>query len=377
MTASKDTLVIIGTPDTMTARICARARADLGFPIKFEPLDGIELQRRVVLSPESFDVVDHWSTTAEMAWVAEVLQPVDTSRIAAWSDIFGTDGLGFSEFIRRGAGAAPGKNLFVQPSGKMGVQETSKAIMLPTVHNCDSFAWTTSLSGELGADEAESWGWLLDPRFSGLVALSAHASISGLEAALAARANGLMRFDDIGNLSVGEIDQLIDILVDFKRKGHFRGFWHSTPEAQKMLTARGGSVQSIWAHGVQSSATDPESARYAAPAEGYRAWVDGLFLSCCLPEHRTDQAYAFLNWWLSGWPGAQMVREGTFATNPGAMRTHLPPEVWSRLFESSSHDVQPSVYAERFGKVAVWNSFMDEHNYLTRRWSDLLRDGPS
>lgn len=30
-------------------------------------------------------------------------------------------------------------------------------------------------------------------------------------------------------------------------------------------------------------------------------------------------------------------------------------------------------YEERMGHIAVWNSVMNEHNYLVRRWSDILR----
>jgi len=30
-------------------------------------------------------------------------------------------------------------------------------------------------------------------------------------------------------------------------------------------------------------------------------------------------------------------------------------------------------YEQRMGHIAVWNSVMDEHNYLVRRWSDFMR----
>ena len=30
-------------------------------------------------------------------------------------------------------------------------------------------------------------------------------------------------------------------------------------------------------------------------------------------------------------------------------------------------------YEQRLGRIAVWNTVMDEHNYLVRQWATLLR----
>jgi putative spermidine/putrescine transport system substrate-binding protein len=30
-------------------------------------------------------------------------------------------------------------------------------------------------------------------------------------------------------------------------------------------------------------------------------------------------------------------------------------------------------YTQRMGYISVWNSVMDEHNYLARRWNEFLR----
>lgn len=368
--SGKGALRVIGTPDTLTDDITSRARAELDVDLTFEPLDGLDLQRRIVLDPESFDVVDHWSTTAELAWAAGAVQPVDTSRIPQWRALTGPEGFGFLDLIGKGKGAAPGARLFVQENGQLGAVETGRAVMLPTVHNCDSFAYCETLrQARLAPDEPESWGWLLDPRFRGKVALSTHAPISALEAALAARAGGRLQFDDIGNLSVAEIDALVDLLASLKAQGHFRGFWHYSDEAVKLLRAKGGSVQSIWAQGFRAAQMRHRSLRYANPIEGFRGWVDGLFLSAALSPRRLDAAYAYLNWWVSGWPGAQMVKHGTYMTNPPSLRPHLSSNAWAESFGAGG-----ARYTERFGNVAVWNAFMDEHNYLTRKWAEFLGD---
>jgi len=30
-------------------------------------------------------------------------------------------------------------------------------------------------------------------------------------------------------------------------------------------------------------------------------------------------------------------------------------------------------YVARMGRIAVWDSVMDEHNYLVRRWNEFMR----
>jgi putative spermidine/putrescine transport system substrate-binding protein len=32
-------------------------------------------------------------------------------------------------------------------------------------------------------------------------------------------------------------------------------------------------------------------------------------------------------------------------------------------------------YLQRASSIAVWNTTMDEHNYLTRRWAELVAGG--
>ena len=40
-----------------------------------------------------------------------------------------------------------------------------------------------------------------------------------------------MRFENIGNMTIAEIDRLIDLLAEKKRSGFFRAFWRTAEEA--------------------------------------------------------------------------------------------------------------------------------------------------
>ena len=51
---------------------------------------------------------------------------------------------------------------------------------------------------------------------------------------------------------------------------------------------------------------------YAAPREGYRAWHGVMCLSAATAGWAEEAAYAYMNWWLSGWPGAFIARQGYY-----------------------------------------------------------------
>ena len=129
--------------------------------------------------------------------------------------------------------------------------------------------------------------------------------------------------------------------------------------------------------------------RQAVPIEGYRAWHGGLCLARHLSGHRLDDAYAYLNWMLSGWPGAVAARQGYYMPVPERVRAHLDEDEWAYWYDGRpaaralpdpdgnlairAGEVRSGgSYWSRAAKIAVWNSTMDEHNYLVRRWAELV-----
>jgi putative spermidine/putrescine transport system substrate-binding protein len=102
-----------------------------------------------------------------------------------------------------------------------------------------------------------------------------------------------------------------------------------------------------------------------------------------------DAAYAYFNWWLEGWAGAQLARRGYYMSVPERTRAHLSDAEWSYWYlglpaRENILDNEGGVvaragqkrdggsYRDRLSRIAVWNSFMDEHNYLVRRWNEFL-----
>jgi putative spermidine/putrescine transport system substrate-binding protein len=197
-----------------------------------------------------------------------------------------------------------------------------------------------------------------------------------------------MRFADMGNMTVAEIDRLMALLQAKRKDGHFAGMWKTAAESAKLMTAGRAAIMSMWSPGMSAVRRTGLSAREAVPKEGYRAWHGGMCLSARLSGALLDAAYDYLNWWLSGPAGALMARQGYYMSVPERVRHRLEPEEWDYWYEGQPArrdltDPEGEVtvragssrpggsYGERASRIAVWNTTMDEHNYLARRWSQF------
>ncbi|TWI47067.1 putative spermidine/putrescine transport system substrate-binding protein [Pseudomonas duriflava] len=388
------TLRVLGTSVTLLESIRCRAEDELGIRLVYQIHDVQTAQRIAVMQPDSYDLYDQWFHNVDFVWPARAIQPIDTRRIALWEEINDLPKRGrLQPTDRLAAGSLPCDRLFVQYDGSLGSQPTEHISMLPLTHNADSFVYRPERLPNSLSQEQESWAWLIDEQWCGHIALQSDAAIGALDAALALQAAGLTQFNDIGNLRLSEIDQLAELLIQKQRHGHFAAFWSDDRHAGELMLNPNIDIQSLWSPMLMQLHRAGIQYRVAVPKEGYRAWFGGLSLSRCAEGLVRDAAYAYLNWWLSGWPGAVMARQGFYISNPPRARDHLTPAEWDYWYagkpareELPGSDGLPLIdlgasreggsYAERMGHIGVWNSVMDEHNYLVRRWSDFLRSNP-
>ena len=390
-TNGKITLRILGTSVTLIEPIRAQAQADLGLDLEFTVLDGVSAQLNAVTKPGGYDVYDQWFHNMEIAWTSGAIRPVEIDRIAKWdlvNDLSKHGSLRPGDPI--GQGDAPVHQLYVRPGRRLGSQPSEQIVALPCVHNVDAFGYNTDVIARGEAYVAESWSWLLDPRYAGRVGLLTDPAIGVIDAALAAEACGLMEFHDPGNLSIGEIDRLVTLLIAKKKEGHFAAFWSSVDEAVEQMRSGQVDLESLWSPGVIALRAAGVPVRTAAPKEGYRAWHGCLALSARIAGRELDAAYEYLNWWLSGWPGAVMARQGYYISVPEPVKPHMSSPEWDYWYlgkparENLANPYGQTVvragevrnggsYWDRVSHIRVWNSTMDEHNYLVRRWQDFLK----
>jgi putative spermidine/putrescine transport system substrate-binding protein len=385
------TLRVLGTSVTLLESIRLRAEQELGIRIEYQVHDVQTVQRIALMHPESYDLFDQWFHSMDFVWAAGVIQPIDIRRVAMWDEI--------NDLAKRGrldaddqlsGGSLPCDRLFVQHDGSLGNRPTNFISMLPLTHNVDSFAYRPDLLPPGFSVENESWSWLVDPHWCGHVALHSDAAIGALDAALAIQAKGLAKFNVIANLSLEEIDELANILIKLQRQGHFAAFWSDQREAGKLMLGPHVHIESVWSPAIMQLHREGVQYRLAVPKEGYRAWFGGLSLSRAVDGPVKDAAYAYLNWWLGGWPGAVMARQGFYISNPLRTRDYLSVAEWDYWYEGKpatepllGSDGAPFIepgavreggsYVERVRRISVWNSVMDEHNYLVRKWADVLR----
>jgi putative spermidine/putrescine transport system substrate-binding protein len=387
---SRPRLRVLGTHVTLREEIKKKAQEDLGIDLSFYPGGDPQILHQASTRPDSFDVYEQWSNSIKVLWRAGSIQPIDIRRLQYWNEINGLSKTGrLTPGARIGAGDAPHRILFVQPDGKLGPEASRQISFLPYVHNTDSFGYNTHRIARGIPYVTESWAWLLDDQYRGKVALINEPSIGIFDAALAARAKGLIEFADIGNMTRDEIDRLIEILLAYKKKGHFRGFWSSVPRSVDLMANGEVDIESMFSPAVSDLNGRGIPCVYAAPREGYRAWQGVMCLSQNASGRVRDAAYEYMNWWLSGWPGAFIARQGYYISNPQRSRPLMKPEEWDYWYEGKpaaiplcGTDGKISVrkgdvrtggsYTKRFENVAVWNTVMDQYEYLLLRWKELL-----
>lgn len=377
---------VLGTSVTLIEPIKRAAERDLDIDLEYITLDGTAAQRRGALEPGSFDIYDQWFHDVDLIWPTGSIQAIDINRLHRWNEI--------NDLPKRGRlspegpvalGSDPSKRLYVHLDGSLGDAPSERISMTPTVHNADSFA----IVGSDDASELTSWASLLDPKWTGRVALQSDAAIGCLDMLLALRAVGGIKVGDLGCLSLEEIDVLTDAVADYRGRGHFRCLWADESAAIDCMQASEPMIGSLWWSGFIRLRARGIPAAFATPREGYRGWYGGMALSVHLSGRTLDAAYDYMNWWLDGFPGAMMARNGAYMSNPAAVRPYLSPAEWDfwyggqpasepicdpegREVFAAGESREGGAYEDRMARVAIWDTVMNEHNYLVRRWENAF-----
>ena len=198
-----------------------------------------------------------------------------------------------------------------------------------------------------------------------------------------------MKYTDKGNMTRPEIDKTIAVLIDLKRQGHFRAFWSSFDQSVNLMASGEVVLQSMWSPAVTAVRTRGIDCYYAPLKEGYRAWAAGLGLMRHLSGLQLEAAYEYLNWYLSGWQGGFIARQGYYSSVPDTAHKFLTDDEWGYWYEGkpAQQDIKDPYgslmekagatrdggsFAERTGNIACWNTVMDENVYMVRKWNEFV-----
>ena len=386
----KPKLRVLGTHVTLQEELRQRAMQDLGIELIFEPKGSAAVLQKASMAPQSFDLFEQWSNSIRVLWRSGAIQPLDKKRLTYWDEINSLTKTGkVVPEANIGAGDAPYKLLHIQKNGELGTTHTDQVSFMPYVHNVDSYGYNTNVIKKGVPYETESWGWLLDPKYSGKVGVVNAPAIGIFDLALAAQARNLVTFENIGSMTKAELDKLFNVLLEFKVKKHFSGFWTSVPESVQFMRSNRVVIESMFSPAVSALNGQNIPVTFAAPKEGYRGWHGVMCLSSAISNRAKDVAYEYMNWWLSGWAGAFIARQGYYISNPSRSREFLSEAEWNYWYQGLpatetliGTDGKVSVqrgdvrtggsYEKRFSNVAVWNTVMPTYDYSLQKWYEFI-----
>ena len=382
------TLRQFGTGVSNINEIAMRAKEDLGITLEMTALDTNATAQRVVTQPKSFDIADIEYFTLKNVWPSGNLQPMDISKLKHFDKIVGIfkDGR-LTPSSKIAQGTAPHTVSFTdgQNSKNFSKSMTNWYTLVPTIYNADTLGIRPDLIGR----PISSWTELLNPEFKGKASILNIASIGIMDAAMVCEAMGEVQYGDKGNMTKDEIDKTMAIFTEAKKAGQFRAFWKTFDESVNLMASGEVVIQSMWSPAITKVRSMGLPCVYQPLKEGYRSWGGGLGLSRNLSGLELDAAYEYINWYLSGWVGGLLMRQGYYSAAPETSKLHMSADEWGFWLEgkAAQNDIMDPFgnklepkgakrdggsFEERMGRVECWNSVMEENRYMVRKWNEFI-----
>ncbi|MBE0579874.1 PotD/PotF family extracellular solute-binding protein [Devosia sp.] len=382
------TLRQFGTGVSNLNAIAEKCKEDLGITLEMTATDSDAAAQRAVTQPDSYDIADIEYWILKKVFPTGVIQPMDTSRLTYYDKIvplFKTGKLLPDSVIAQGT--APHTVGFVESadSKEFAKGETGWFTMVPTIYNADTLGIRPDLVGR----DITTWADIMDPAFKGKTAIINVPSIGIMDAAMIMEAMGNITYGDKGNMTTAEIDATIDFLIKAKQDGQFRAFWKSFDESVNLMSSGEVVIQSMWSPAVAAVRSKGIACKYQPLKEGYRSWGGGLGLAAHLQGAQLDAAYEYINWYTSGWVGGYLNRQGYYSAAMETAKEYMSEDEWGywiegkpavgeikapdgTVMEKAGAVRDGGSFEERMGKVACWNSVMDEDRYMVRRWNEFI-----
>ncbi|MGI9302828.1 MAG: ABC transporter substrate-binding protein [Gammaproteobacteria bacterium] len=382
------TLRQFGTGVSNINEIAKQCKEDLGFGLQMTALDTDSTAQRVATQPKSFDIADIEYFTLKKVWGSGNMQPMDIGKLKYFDKIVGIFKNGkLTPESKIAQGTAPHTVSFVEKPGdkQFASGMTNWYTMVPTIYNADTLGIRPDLIGR----PIDSWTELLNPEFRGKASILNISSIGIMDAAMVCEAMGEVKYGDKGNMTKAEIDKTMAIFTEAKKAGQFRAFWKTFDESVNLMASGEVVIQSMWSPAITKVRSQGIPCIYQPLKEGYRSWGGGLGLSANLSGLELDAAYEYVNWYLSGWVGGLLMRQGYYSAAPETSKAHMSADEWGFWFEGKvaqndivdpfGNKLEPAgatrdggSFHDRMGRVECWNSVMDENRHMVKKWNEFI-----
>lgn len=387
--AEPKVLRYLSTGTDQSAEIAKQCFADTGIKIEYITASTDEVTKRALAQPNSFDVLETEYFSLKKLVPSGNIHGLDTRKIIKFNDI--------SPVITKGAlpsgkkiidqGTAPWKVLYLAGADSRQFSNTATdfVTLIPTTYNAD----TLGIRPDLIKRPINSWAELLNPEFKGRAAIMNIPSQGIIDAALVVEATGQYKYADKGNMTRAEIDLTMKIMTQAKKAGQFRALWKDFNESVSLMASGQTVIQSMWSPAVTNVRSRGIPCVFQPLKEGYRGWAYGFCVSKATTGQKLQWAYEFANWFLSGWAGAYVSRQGYYSAAPSAAKTHMTPNEWGfwmegkaavaeikapdgTVIEKTGAKRDGGSFEERMGNIACWSAVMDENDYMVRKWADFI-----
>ena len=368
--------------------VANKVKEDLGFTLEMTALDTDSVTQRAATQPNSFDIADIEYFICKKVWAAGNMQAMDTSKIANYDKIAGIFRSGLlTPTSTIAQGTAPHTVGFT--SGQNGTEfiqeESGWMTLIPTIYNADTLGIRPDLIGR----PINNWSELLNPEFKGKASILDISSIGIMDMAMVVESMGEYTYPDKGNMTKEEIDLTLGIFTEAKKNGQFRAFWKSFDESVNLMASGEVVIQSMWSPAITAVKSQGVPCVYQPLEEGYRSWGGGLGISAALSGLELDAAYEYINWYLSGWVGGYLMRQGYYSAVPETSKEFMTADEWGFWYEGKAAQgniLSPTgdklagagevrdggAFLDRMGSVVCWNSVMDENQYMVRKWNEFI-----
>src|SRR6201992_4164663 len=367
--AEPKVLRYLGTAVNEGDDISKKCLADTGIKIEYITATTDDVTKRVITQPNSFDVLDTEYFSLKKLVPSGNILALDAKKIKEFDNIT-------PAFTK---GEPPGGKVLElegKDSKTFSKTATEFVTLIPTVYNAD----TLGIRPDIIKRPINSWAELLNAEFKGKASILNIPSIGIMDAALVVEATGQHQYADKGKMTKPEIDLTMKLLTEAKKSGQFRAFWKDFNESVNLMASGETVIQSMWSPAVTKVRSMGIACTFQPLKEGYRSWASGFCVSKAVAGGpKLDWAYEFVNWYLSGWAGAYLNRQGYYSAVLSTAKANMTADEWGYWMEGkpAASDIKApdgttlekagavrdgGSYEERMGAVECWNAVMDEND---------------
>jgi putative spermidine/putrescine transport system substrate-binding protein len=363
-------------------------KADTGIKIQYVAVTTDDVTKRAVTAPNSFDLIDTEYFSLKKIIPTGNLLGIDTKRIKNADKITTLFTKGEVAGKKVGdQGTAPKKVMYLEgPRARPSPRPPTQFMtLIPTVYNAD----TLGIRPDLIKRPIDSWKELLNPEFKGKAAIlniphRHHGRGDGGRGDGPVQVPRQGQHDQEGNrphhqdADRGQEGRPVPRAVEgLQRVGQ--------PDGQR----RGGDPVDVVAgrdrgahqgHRLHLPAAEGGLSRLGRRLRRAQATLKGKKL---------DGAYEFINWFLDGWAGAYLNRQGYYSAVLETAKAKMEAYEWAYWMEGkpATQDIKSpngdllaktgavrdgGSYEQRMGGIACWNAVMDENEYMVQKWNEFV-----